>query len=369
MQARLERSPPEPESDMPARPPRDELYYNSKDLQGIGPIEGRFYVLDLRGAVLRHLGGSQTIKDILKQQGGARVYRDGIRVFNYGEPRDDWLELNIKRVNRPGRTLATNSFVAAIHLSLDKSTGLREKTNREGFDENETFKRFRGIVGSVVDQLNILRQPDRSSLDAILKGDPIKDDAPVRFRKSVDEILAIVSKNKGIREQIAKPVERIRKEYETLQEVVASSGAGLNLAIVFHEVEREVRALAEGLKKGEKLKSLSMRAETLLTILDGFGGLLRKASRKTMPISTLVKRAVHLNQGRFNAHKIVFSCALLQGEEEDFKASGAFNFYLQVRTGGTRIPTRNSNKGSARLGRRRTKPGGIGQRAGILHQP
>jgi anti-sigma regulatory factor (Ser/Thr protein kinase) len=329
-EARLEKSPPEPEPDMPARPPRDKLYYNGKDLKGIGPIKGRFYVLDLRGAVLKHLGGSQAIKNILNMQGGARVYRDGIRVFNYGEPGDDWLELNIKRVNRPGKTLATNSFIAAIHLSLDKSTGLREKTNREGFDENETFKRFRGIIESLVDQLNLLRQPDRNSLDAILKGDPIKEDAPVRFRKSVDEILTIASKNKGIREQIAKPVERIRKEYETLQEVVASSGAGLNLAIVFHEVEREVRALAKGLKKGEKLKSLSMRAETLITILDGFGSLLRKASRKTMPISTLIKRAVQLSQGRFNAHKIVFSCPLLQEEEDDFKASGAFNFYLQV---------------------------------------
>jgi nitrogen fixation/metabolism regulation signal transduction histidine kinase len=49
-----------------------------------------------------------------------------------------------------------------------------------------------------------------------------------------------------------------------------------------------------------------------------------------MPISDLVKRAIQLNQGRFKAHRIVISCPLLQGEEEDFKASGAFNFYLQV---------------------------------------
>jgi signal transduction histidine kinase len=328
--SRLERTSPEAEPDMPVRPPRGQLYYTNNDLKGIGPISGRFYVHDLRGAVLKYIGGSQAIKGILENQGGVRVYRDGIRVFNYGEPGDDWLELNIKRVNRPGRTLATNSFVAAIHLSLDKSTGLKEKTNREGFDENETFKRFKGIIESIVEHLNTIRQPDRNALDAILKGDTIKEEAPVRFRKSIDEIIAIASKDKVIHEQIAKPIEKIKKEYETLEQVVASSGAGLNLAIVFHEVEREVRGLADGLKKGVKLKTLSMRAETLITILDGFGSLLRKASRKTMPISDLVKRAIQLNQGRFKAHRIVISCPLLQGEEEDFKASGAFNFYLQV---------------------------------------
>lgn len=326
----LEFLPYEPDPDMPIRPPKDKLFVTGEDLAGIGPIEGRFYVFDLRREILKYLG-TKAVKMMLEIQGGIRVYRDGIRVFNYGEPGDDWLELNIERVNKPGRTLATNSVVAGIHLSLDKSTGLKEKTNREGFDENDTYKRFKRIVQSLVERLNILRHPDRETINRILKGDPVKEDAPTRFRKSMNEILDI-AKDKGILNQLSKPIDCIRKEYETLQEVVASSGAGLNLAIVFHEVEREARGIAEGLKKGEDPDNLKIRADNLVTILDGFGSLLRKAARKKMPVSVLLKRAIQLNQGRFRAHKIVFSCPVLQGnnEDKDFIVSGAFNFYLQA---------------------------------------
>ncbi|MDA8307703.1 MAG: ATP-binding protein, partial [Deltaproteobacteria bacterium] len=234
---RLEYEPYEPDDDMPSRPPRDRLFAPPEDFKGIGPMEGRIYVYDLRSEVLKHLGGTKLVKMVLQNQGGIRVYRDGVRVFNYGEPGDDWLELNIKRVNKPGRTLATNSVLSAIHLTMDQSQGLREKTNREGFDENEAYNRFRKIVQSVIEHFNTKRQPDREALDSILKGDPIREGGPERLRKSVDEILEIARK-KGIIDQISKPIERVRKEYETLQEVVVSSGAGLNIAIVFHEVER-----------------------------------------------------------------------------------------------------------------------------------
>jgi hypothetical protein len=68
-----------------------------------------------------------------------KVYRDGVRVFTYGEKNDDWLGLNVRRINTPAGKLGTNSVVAAIQLDLAHSRGLREKTNREGFDQNDAF--------------------------------------------------------------------------------------------------------------------------------------------------------------------------------------------------------------------------------------
>lgn len=322
----LQPIPQEYDSELPSRPSREKLFLSAGDLKGVGELSGEFHIFDLRNDVLKHLG-TKAVKMMLQAQGGIRVYRDGIRVFNYGEPGDDWLELNIGRVNRPGSTLATNSVVAGIHLSLADSIGLKEKTNREGFDENSTFKRFKLIVRSVVDHLNIVRQKDREDLDRILKGEPLKEDAPTRFAKAVDEILDI-ARDKGIADRIAKPVEKVRKEYEILREVTVSSGAGLNLAIVFHEVEREVKGIVEGLKRGDKTDVLKTRADNLATILDGFGSLIRKATRKTIPVKSLVERAIQLSRSRFEAHRIVLSCPLRTGEDEDFQISGAFNFYL-----------------------------------------
>ena len=70
--------------------------------KGIGPVEGRFYVFDRDRAVLNRLGESQLIRNYLDENGGIRVYRDDVRVYNYGEPGDDWLGLDLRRVNGCG---------------------------------------------------------------------------------------------------------------------------------------------------------------------------------------------------------------------------------------------------------------------------
>ena len=77
------------------------------------------------------------VTEYLDDNGGGRVYRDGIRVYNYGEVGEDWLGLDIRRVNAPTRKISQNIILGAIHLSLKSSTGLIEKTNREGFVEND----------------------------------------------------------------------------------------------------------------------------------------------------------------------------------------------------------------------------------------
>ncbi len=326
-ESRLEFVPEEQDPDIPARPPKDKLFLTGKDLIGIGPIDAKFYVYDRRPELLRWGGESTQLKDFLANQSGIRVYRDGIRVFNYGELGDDWLGLNIKRVNQPGKRLANNAVVGAIELALDKSQGLKEKTNREGFFANKEFYMFRKIVESALEHFNIVRSADRKALDALLKKDPVKESATGRFLKASDKIEEI-AKAKGIGKEIVPELNSIKKEYETLQSLVLSSGAGLNLAIVFHEVEREVDTLVKGLEAGESVETLRIRAKQLATILDGFGNLLRKATRKTMLVSKLIERAVRLSQSRFTAHRITFSCPVLNDEDKDFTVGGATNFYL-----------------------------------------
>lgn len=327
--SRLELLGEEPETDVPARPPRDALFLKGEDLNGIGPVEAKFYVFDRRQEILTLVGESAELRGFLDKQSGIRVYRDGIRVFNYGEQGDDWLELNRKRVNRPGKTLSNNAVVGAVELKLDQSYGLHEKTNREGFICNKEFVKLRSIVEAALEHFNLIRADDRKSLDNILKKDPVKESAPGRFRKAADKINEI-AKAKGLEKEITPALNAINKEYETLQNLVVSSGAGLNLAIVFHEVEREVDTLVKGLEAGENAETLHSRAKHLAKILDGFGNLLRKADRKTILASKLIERAIQLNQSRLVAHGITMSCPLLVGEDKDFTISGAMNFYLSA---------------------------------------
>src|SRR5690606_21168769 len=82
--------------------------------------------------------------------GGIRVYRDSQRVYNYGESGNDWLGLDEKRLNAPGRYLSNNVVIGNVEIDRQSTLGLFEKTNREGFIENENSKIFVKIIKQAV---------------------------------------------------------------------------------------------------------------------------------------------------------------------------------------------------------------------------
>ena len=86
-------------------------------MRGIGTINGEFYVYDRDKEILRRATNVQLLTSYLDEMGGVRVYRDGIRVYNYGEQGDDWLGLDLRRVNIPTRRISRNIILGAVHLS------------------------------------------------------------------------------------------------------------------------------------------------------------------------------------------------------------------------------------------------------------
>jgi len=63
----------------------------------IGTVEIEFYIFDRSSQILKLTASDpKGLKDFLDQNGGVRVYRDGIRVFDYGEPGNDWLNLGVE---------------------------------------------------------------------------------------------------------------------------------------------------------------------------------------------------------------------------------------------------------------------------------
>jgi len=134
-------------------------------LSDVGPILGEIYVFDFDAA----LGEQNAIKKFLSENQGIRVYRDGIRVYNYGEPDDDWLEMDNRRVNRLAKGINRRIAVGAISLELENSPELIEKTNREGFIENKTLVKLKTVVNSALGKLESLRQIDKGRLRRITK--------------------------------------------------------------------------------------------------------------------------------------------------------------------------------------------------------
>ncbi len=303
----------------------ESLLLKPEDLNDIGPLSGTFYIFIKSGAVLSAIGSPQLVKDYLREQSGVRVYRDGIRVFNYGEGKDDWLGLNAGRINMPGQKIDTGMVIGGIDLNLEESSGLKEKTNREGFDENDTYKRFRWVVASVVEDFHLKHRNDREALDLYLKGD-IKDGSPAttRFAESIKDIRKTIKKHKLEKEMNSK-VTQIESDYLQMREVTLSSGiAGINLAVIFHEVERGVDDLNEAIRQSDDYSTLLKRAEHLAELLEGFAPLLRRNEQKTFNIKALTQKVVSLNRHRFEHHNITLSCPINTDESDSFEVTAPF---------------------------------------------
>jgi len=305
-----------------------QLFLRGENLEGIGAITGRFHIYDLRSSILRETGSTQQVKQYLAEQTGVRVYRDNIRVYNYGEPGNDWLDLNVLRVNKPAKKMSNNSMIAAVFLDLESSQGLEEKTNREGFDENICFTKFKKIISSVVDHIDRLRLPDRMRLDEEIRGRGALETRPGRFDQTIRELRNEI-RQRGIEEDLGPKVDTIVREYSWMRDAVMTAGVGgINLALVFHEMERNVRYLRTAIREEQTRDQLRSHVENIIKLLEAFAPLLRRESRRKMPVSRLLERIAELNASRFRNHRIVFSCPVLAGDEPDFDVSGAMNLYL-----------------------------------------
>ena len=118
--------------------------------------------------IVPFLQRSTQILKYLDENGGIRVYRDDIRVYSYGEPGNDWLGLDLRRVNQPTRSISNNNLLGIVSLNIAKSDGLREKTSRDGFDDNNAYQRLKMIMVSAIGRLEGLRTVDKGRMKRVL---------------------------------------------------------------------------------------------------------------------------------------------------------------------------------------------------------
>lgn len=94
-----------------------------------------FYIFDFSRGISGKHALNQTEKDLLKQH-RIYLYRDGVRVYPYGDPDDDWLSMDVTRgIGRAGNFFSNAQIVGWIDITHEGNPNLRDKTNREGLIE------------------------------------------------------------------------------------------------------------------------------------------------------------------------------------------------------------------------------------------
>ncbi len=274
----------------------------------IGEIKIKMLIFDFDANILS-LGveDRKGLKDYLKLNGGMRVYRDGIRVYDYGEPGNDWLSLDIDRVNLPTARISNNIVIGAIQLSRIESKDLIEKTNREGFLQNdaydEFFKAIHFTISRVITQRNIDKDKLRSHYSGKTKKVPVVDNIDI-LREKVRSLIPDTPN----RSEIIGIIDEIAADYKTISDVyIRSASAGLSLSIVIHEIEKIIQELlyvvedAGKPNSGERVKALTWH---LGKLVDGYSGLIRRKSRKESDLKKIITNALWNVEFRLKAHEV-----------------------------------------------------------------
>ena len=102
-----------------------------------GNFAFQFYIFDFsRGIDGRH-ALTQVEKNLLKDH-RIYLYRDDMRVYPYGDPDDDWLNIDVTRgTGRAGDFFSNDQIIGWIEITQKGNRKLRDKTNREGLIETD----------------------------------------------------------------------------------------------------------------------------------------------------------------------------------------------------------------------------------------
>lgn len=279
----------------------------------VGPIEFDFNIFDLEPAVLELTSTDKAgLREYLNVNGGVRVYRDGVRIFDLGEPGNDWLDLEGRRVNRPTVRIGNNQIIGAVHLCGESSRGLIEKTNREGFIENSSYRKFREAVEFALNQVEAERAKDKKRVRLLYSRkslqEPVIDDL-TKLRQQIE--------SRGLTSELGKYLDRIEKQFSDVRAtLLTAAGPGLTLTVVIHEVEKIIKELSLTVKRGARNDKVKKLVQHLSEVVDGLSFLVRKSGKSRERASVLIDQALFNTEYRLRAHKIEVTRGIDLGQQD-----------------------------------------------------
>ena len=244
------------------------------------------------------------LNDYLKENSGIRVYRDNMRVFDYGEPGNDWLSIDKRRLSRSGGSISNSLLLGSVMLDRISSYGLREKTNREGFIEDEAYFAFVDAISYVMDLFIQQRNQDRMNLMSIYKTgknvtEPVIGD--------LSEVISIVKEkvpDEKDQHQILTYLYRIESQYNEVRDtLIHSASIGINLGGAIHELEKQMAALKSCAEAGNIFKVKEI-IPVLETIIANYSSMMLKSEIQKINVSQIVGKVIEYNRFRFQDHAI-----------------------------------------------------------------
>lgn len=271
----------------------------------IGKVVIDLNIFDLDSYIL-NLGfqnDKRLLKEYLRQNGGISIYRDNMRLYEYGDASNDWLGLGNRRINNPAKTLSSRIVVGAVYLDRLASGDLIEKTSREGFIENAAYNAFVKAVLFAISCVENDRMLDKADLRLYYSAsfkEPVIDSV-----KSLMETVDRKVKDETIKKEINSALGNIEREYKEISDMyVKSSSIGLNMSIVVHEIEKIIKELEITVSEEGVSSHIRNLVSDLETRISSYSELIKNTKTKNIELSKLVSRTLDVFKYRIRAHEL-----------------------------------------------------------------
>ncbi len=273
-------------------------------INGIGVIDFELYCFDRDNKILNKFltADKKQFTQYLDANGGIYVFRDGTRIYDYGEAENDWLGLDHARFNQPAAKISNNIVIGAVNIKRTESTDLIEKSNREGFVENEAYKEFKNVIKSSIDNFLSYRNADKDYLkkDKKEKREPVVDD--IKQLKIKIDLSEINTKDK---KDMMNCLDRIESDYSRVKEVsLLTSTAGMSYGIVIHEIEKIIKEISLRVITENTSLEFKNTIYHLSDIIQNYSNLIRQKKQENCSLLEIIKQAKFNCGYRLSAHNI-----------------------------------------------------------------
>ncbi len=191
------------------------------------------------------------LKDWLAQFGGVRLYHRGVRVMPYGEQKNDWLDMNLRRSQHQELRPSTNNSSGCIRIE-DSAGTFQQKTDRMGFMEGDAFDALRTFADNALSWMSGEREKERRQR--------LKAEAELaRLTKSeaeneMDEVIASLPTKE--KQKVKQATEKMRAAHEaeikikddTAQLYFTLGTVGTTAAAFAHQTKQPLRGIVADAK-------------------------------------------------------------------------------------------------------------------------
>ena len=240
---------------------------DERDRLRSGPFEVRLNVWDRDMESLRALAGeadsTKSVRSILDAAAGISVYRDGFRVLPFGEPDDDWLRLDARRVQNPTQRLSNNQIVGYVLIGRDTNPELTDQTNREGLLESPALDDLRQAVRELLALLEAERYKIRPRRERRKRGGLLERIDLSELQSAVE---AAVPKDSPVLDKVAEVQQHVDERIDRIGEVLARyhrlATLGQLVDRVVHELTQPILAIRQAAVLGtESLNDVNEESE------------------------------------------------------------------------------------------------------------